>query len=74
MNTTTETKMNFVLFAGHTGHTFFPFQAASWEEADKVAEAKGWVVDDHQVGTADEKMIVVIPRSMARLATVHPIR
>ena len=66
--------MKFILFAGHTGHTFFPFEADSWEAADKVAESKGWIVDDHSVDSSDVNIISVVPRSMAKLAVVIPIR
>jgi hypothetical protein len=66
--------MKFVLVAAHTGHTFFPFRADTWEQADQVAQSKGWVVDDHTINVDDDNVIVVVPRSLARLAPVVPIR
>jgi hypothetical protein len=49
--------LEFYLFKD--GIAFYPFQAGSWEAADAVARLKGWEIDDHMVGSADEKLIVV---------------
>lgn len=51
--------LEFVLFKD--GQKFYPFRAGSWEAADAVARLKGWEIDDHMVGSADENIIAVRP-------------
>lgn len=67
---------NFILFAGHTGHRFFPFQAESFEDAQLVAEAKKWFVVDWSVDADGTGIISVVPRSSVEhlLAPVISIR